>query len=128
MTPAQGARIDAAVELGFGGREHCFGGLELRFEIDQVELRHGAGHDQLALGVEFGLALGDERFRLSNLGLARLVGQDRDDIAGLDPGAATHFQFGQHAAGARRDGHALVGLGAAGEHELAAVRLDMSPR
>ena len=36
-------------------------------------------------------------------------------------GAAAHPQFGEHAAGARGDGHALVGLGAAGEHELAGV-------
>src|SRR5262249_46284734 len=59
---------------------------------------------------------------------ARIVGQDRDDVALLDPGPALDLQFGQHAAGARRHCDALVGLGAAGEHEVAAVRLDMRGR
>src|SRR5439155_4326980 len=35
---------------------------------------------------------------------------------------AAHFEFGEHAAGARHHGDALVGFGATGNYELAAMR------
>ena len=75
----------AAVALGLGAGKRRFCRLDLRLEIDELEPRQRAGHDQRALGVELGALLRDHRLRLRHLGLARLVGQDRDDLALLDP-------------------------------------------
>ena len=51
-----GRADDAALALGLGGGKRRFGGLELRFEIDKLEPRHGARRDQAALGFELGRA------------------------------------------------------------------------
>jgi hypothetical protein len=53
---------------------------------------------------------------------SRAVGQHGDDVVLLDPHPALDPQLGENAAGARGDDDALVGLGAAGDRELAAVR------
>ena len=112
---------EAALELGLGRGQRRLGGRELRLEIDQLELRHRARRDQLALGFELGPALDHQRLRLRHLRLARVVGEHGDDVAFLHAGAAAHAQLGQHAARARGHDHATVGLGAAREHELAGV-------
>ena len=51
-----------ALELGFGRGECRFRCFELGFEIDAFEPRDGAAAKQPPLGIELGLALGDERF------------------------------------------------------------------
>ena len=84
--------------------------------------------DQLALGFELGPALCDQRLRLRHLRLARFVGQHRDHVAFLDMVAAAYFQLGDDAAGARRHHHLAVGLGTAGQDELAPVRHDVARR
>ena len=121
-TPDHGRAHDAAVALGLGGGERRLRHLELRLEVDQLQLRQRAVHDELALGVELGALLRHHGLRLRDLRLARFVREDRDDVALLHPRAAAHAQLGEHAAGPRRDDDPLVGLGAAGEDELAAVR------
>src|SRR5262249_57447890 len=77
-----------------------------------------------ALGLGLGAFVRHPGLGLRYLGLARLVGQDGDDVALLDPHSALDLEVGQHPAGARRHGDALVGLGAAGDGELAAVGND----
>ena len=118
-------RDDAAVALGLGGGERGLGGLVLRFEIDQLEPRHGVGLDQPPLGLELDLALLEQRLGLRDLRLARLVRQDGDDVALLHVRAAANLATPEHAVGAREGHHLAVGLGAAGQHQLAAVRDDV---
>ena len=95
MTPAHGARDDAAVALGLGGGERGLRRLVLRLQIDELEPRHGVELDQPALGVEFDLALLDQRPGLRHLRLARLVGQHGDHVALFNAAAAAHAQLGQ---------------------------------
>ncbi len=118
----------AAVTLGLGARKRRFCRLDLGLEIDELEARERAGHDQRALGVELGAFLCDHRLRLRHLRLARLVGQDGKNVALLDPHSALDLELGQDPAGARRDDDPLVRLGAAGDGELAAVRNDAGLR
>src|SRR5262249_1372158 len=59
---------------------------------------------------------------------ARLVGEDGDDVALLDPRPAPDLELGDHAAAARDDGDPLVRLGAAGDDERAAMRNDARSR
>jgi hypothetical protein len=91
--------------------ETGFRGLELRFEIDELELGQRALLDQASARFQFGPALVEQRARLRNLRLACVVGQDRDHLALLHLLAALDLQFGQHAAGARRQCHLAVGFG-----------------
>ena len=90
----------AAVALGLGGGEPRLRRLELRLEIAEVEPRHRAVLDQLALAsssVRFCITSGA---RLRDLRFARLVGQHRDHVALLHPVAALDAQLGEDAAGA----------------------------
>src|SRR6185369_8561460 len=106
---------------GRGARERRFCCLELRLEIDELEPRERAGQDQRALGVELGAFLRDHRLRLRHLGLARLVGQDGNDLALLNPASTFDPELGQDAAGPRGKGDALVRFGPASDGELAAM-------
>src|SRR5216683_3115916 len=114
----------AAVVLGLGGGKRGLRGLELRLEIDELEPRQRAAHDQRAFSLELGALLRHHGLSLRHLGLARLVGEDGDDVALLDRHSALDLEVGQHPAGARGHGDVLVGLGAAGDGELAAVGHD----
>jgi hypothetical protein len=77
--------------------------------------------NQLAAGFKLHAPLINERARLSDLRLARLVRKNRDHIALLHLCAAAHMQFLKHAAGARRDHDLAVRLRAAGQSELLAM-------
>src|SRR5262249_28815825 len=65
-----------------------------------------------------------ERLGLLDLGGAGIVGEHGNDVALVHVRAALDPKLGQHTAGARRHCDALVGLGTAGDHELAVVRDD----
>ena len=80
------------------------------------------GLDELAFGLELGAALEHHRFALRHLGGAGVVGEHGEDLALLDPRAALDLELGDDAAGAGGDGAVALGLGAAGNRELAAVR------
>ena len=123
--PGPGRAHDAAVALGVRGGERGFRRPRLRFEIAEFELGQSAGFDQFAARFQFRLALRDQRARLRDLRLARLVGKHRDDLILLHELSAPHPQLGQHAGGARHRHHFAVGFGAAGENELAAVLLGL---
>jgi hypothetical protein len=114
----------AALVLGLGGGKRGLRGLELRLEVNELESRQRAAEDQRAFGLELGALLRRYGLRLRHLRLARLVREDGEDVALLDRHSALDFQLGQHPSGARGDGDSLVGLGAAGDGELAAVRND----
>ncbi len=120
--PDHGAVHDAAVALGLGHGERRLRRLVLRFEIDEVELRHHAVLDQPPLRVELGLALGQQGLGLCDLGFACLVGEDGDHVALLHLVAAPDPELGEDAAGSGNHHHLAVGFGTAGQHELAAVR------
>ncbi len=76
-----GRTHDAALALRLGGRKRRLGGLVLRFPVALLEPRQRALRDQLHLRLELGLALRQHGARLRDLRLARLVGQDGDDVA-----------------------------------------------
>ena len=67
-------------------------------------------------------ALIEQRLCLQHLGLARIVRQDRDDVAFFHDRAAANPQLLKQAVGAGERHDLAVGLGAAGQYELAAVR------
>ena len=85
--------------------------------------RHDAALDQLHVDLEVGLALQHHGLRLGDLRLARLVRQDGDHVALLHDRAAAHLQLDDRAVGARHGARAVVGLGAAGQHDRARMAL-----
>ncbi len=93
----------------------------LRFETGELEPRHGVELDQPALGVEFDLALFDQRPGLNDLCFASLIGKNGNHIALFNAAAAAHSQFRQHARrpGCQRD--LLVRFGAARQQQLAVM-------
>src|SRR4029079_2960669 len=93
---------DTALQLGLCSRQRRLRCHQLSLEINQLELRRSTRHNQLALGLELRAALGHERFRLCDLGLAGIVGEYCDDIAYFHPRPAAHPQFSEHATGPRR--------------------------
>ena len=123
MTPSQGARDDAAIALGLGGRKRGLRGLVLRFQI--VAARAAA----MALVSTSRRLASSSTLRCSSSACACSTCASRassDRMAMTSPfftmRAAADPQLLKHAVGAR-EGHDLaVGLGAAGQHELAAVR------
>ena len=121
-----GRRDDAAVALGLGGRKRRLRGLVLRFQHVELEPRNGVGQQRSRrLASSSIVRCSSMRLGLQHLRLARIVRQDGDDVALLHMRAAANPQLLKHAVGAR-EGHDLaVGLGAAGQHELAAVRDDV---
>ena len=117
-----GRRDDTAFEFSLGGRERGLRGLVLRFHQIEIEPRDGVGLHELPLGVELGATLIEQRLGLLDLGLARIVREDGDDVALLHMRAAANPQLLEQSVGARERHDLAVGLGAAGQQQLAAVR------
>ena len=114
---------DAAVALGVRGGECGFRRPVKRLGFVDLQPGKIAACGEVALGFEIDLALVEKRARLRHLGFARFVGQNGDDVALFDEGAALDLQLGDDAAGARGRRDAPVGFGAAGQDQLAAMRL-----
>src|SRR3974390_3293557 len=117
---------NATLAFGFCGGKCRIGRLLLRFQIYQFELRQGAALDELAFGVDFGLTLRCKCPRLLELRFARLIRQDGDHIASLHDRTTAHLELREHASRTRGHHHLAVRFGATGQHELAAVRLDLA--
>ena len=123
-----GAGIDHPVDrrphLGPVKVRHCCGdrglrGGDARLQSRKVVARLVAAVDQSLVRVVFGAALVEERICLLERRLTSLVGERRNDVAGVHDRAAAHLQVDDDARGARHRHRAVVGLGSAGEDHLA---------
>ena len=93
--PAHGAMMTPRSRSASAAASAASAALSCASRLTSFELRHGAVLDQPALGVELGLALLEQRLGLQHLRLARLVGEDGDDVALLHAAAAAHPQLGE---------------------------------
>ncbi len=114
-----------AVALGLGLGERRLGGAEVGLQLVLLVGGDDAALDQLQLRLKVRAAHLHHGLGLGDLRLARLVGEDGDDVAFRHHGAAADLQLGDRAGGARHGGGAVVRFGAAGQRNGTGMRLHL---